>query len=160
MLDIYIKDHSGNMVYAQQISEDRRQQHQVILNEDQVMTITITFNTTKVSVSEKEQAVFNHIAAHISENLSENLSIQQLASLAGMNRTKLQENFKLIFGKTINAFTKDLKMQKAKELLTSHSAVSLKEVAAMIGYKHANHFSAAFKNYFDCTPSAFKSKNH
>lgn len=146
------------MVYAQQIAEDRTQQHQVILNEDQVMTITITFNTTKMSVSEKEQAVFNQIAAHINENLSENLSIQQLASLAGMNRTKLQANFKLIFGKTINAFTKDLKMQKAKELLKSQSPVSLKEVAAMIGYKHTNHFSAAFKNYFDCTPSAFKNK--
>jgi len=75
-----------------------------------------------------------------------------------MNRTKLQANFKSIFGKTINGFTKDLKMKRAKELLASHSPFSLKEVAAMIGYKHTNHFSTAFKNYFDCTPSAFKSK--
>lgn len=160
MLDIFVKDHSGDVVYAQQITEGHTQQYQVIIAKDQVMTITITFNTSETSVSEKEQAIFNKIATHINENLSENLSIQQLATLAGMNRTKLQANFKLIFGKTLNSFTKELKMQKAKELLKSNSAFSLKEVAAIIGYKHTNHFSAAFKKYFNCSASAFKTKNH
>lgn len=162
MLDIYIKDHSGNIVYARQVDECHTQEHQVLMNDNQVMTITIAFSTNKELsfISKKEQAIFNKIANYIRENLSENLSIQQLATLAGMNRTKLQASFKLIFGKTLNQFTRELKMQKAKELLTSTSAFSHKEVAAMIGYKYTNHFSAAFKKHFNFPPSAFKTKKN
>jgi AraC-like DNA-binding protein len=162
MLDIYIKDETGATLYANQVEGYRTQQYQVRLNDNQVMTISITFSANKQLsfISEKEQAIFNKIAAYISDNLSENLSIQQLATLAGMNRTKLQANFKLIFGKTLNSFTKELKMQKAKELLIGSSTFSLKEVAAMIGYKYTNHFSAAFKKHFNCPPSALKAKPH
>ncbi|PTT02755.1 hypothetical protein DBR11_04050 [Pedobacter sp. HMWF019] len=107
----------------------------------------------------QERSVFKRLKNVISGNLHQHYSIDELAQIAGMNRTKIQTGFKAIFGKTIHTYTLDLKMQKAKHLLTEDPNVSLKEVAAKVGYKYANHFSTAFKKKFKFSPSLFKKGN-
>lgn len=92
----------------------------------------------------------------ISLNLQNCYSIEQLAEISGMNRTKLQEGFKDMFGKTIFTFTTDMKMLKAKLLLEDEQGLSLTEIASMLGYKHTNHFSAAFKKRYNFSPSQLK----
>lgn len=107
----------------------------------------------------KEKNVFKLLKGMISGNLHQHYSIDELAQIAGMNRTKIQTGFKAIFGKTIHTYTLDLKMLKAKHLLTEDPNVSLKEVAAEIGYKYTNHFSAAFKKKFKFSPSLYRKGN-
>jgi AraC-like DNA-binding protein len=106
----------------------------------------------------KEIEVLTGIKELISINLQNNYSIEQLAEISGMNRTKLQEGFKDLFKKTIYAFTTDWKMLKAKMLLENNQGLSLKEVAALLGYRHTNHFSAAFKKRYNFSPSILKYK--
>lgn len=106
----------------------------------------------------KEIEVLTGIKEMISFNLQNNYSIEQLAEISGMNRTKLQEGFKDLFKKTIYAFTTDWKMLKAKMLLENNQGLSLKEVAALLGYRHTNHFSAAFKKRYNFSPSFLKHK--
>ena len=89
-----------------------------------------------------------------------NYTIEELSIVAGMNRTKLQAGFKDLFGKTIYSYTLDLKMTEAKALLTGASRLSLKEIAALLGYSHTNHFSAAFKKKFNVSPSFLKKGLH
>lgn len=105
---------------------------------------------------DKEHSVFIQLKHIISQNLKQNYSIAELAGIAGMNRTKMQTGFKEHFGTTIYAFTLNLKMDKAKALLTGEREVCLKEIAAMLGYKHSHHFSAAFNKRFGVSPSLFK----
>mgnify|MGYP001117185858 CR=1 FL=1 len=104
----------------------------------------------------REIAMLTEVKELISLNLQNCYSIEQLAEISGMNRTKLQEGFKDMFGKTIFTFTTDMKMLKAKLLLEDQQALSLKEIAAMLGYKHTNHFSAAFKKRYNFSPSQLK----
>ncbi len=104
----------------------------------------------------REIAVLTDIKEMISLNLHRSYSIEQLAELSGMNRTKLQEGFKELFRKTIFAFTTDMKMLKAKLLLEDEQGYSLKEIAGMLGYRHTNHFSAAFKKRYNFSPSELK----
>lgn len=104
----------------------------------------------------REIAVLTELKEMISLNLHRSYSIEQLAELSGMNRTKLQEGFKDLFGKTIFAFTTDMKMLKAKLLLEDEQGHSLKEIAGMLGYRHTNHFSAAFKKRYNFSPSELK----
>jgi AraC-like DNA-binding protein len=104
----------------------------------------------------KEIEVLTGIKEMISLNLQNNYSIEQLAEISGMNRTKLQEGFKDLFKKTIYAFTTDWKMLKAKMLLENNKGLSLKEVAALLGYRHTNHFSVAFKKRYNFSPSILK----
>lgn len=106
--------------------------------------------------SKKDVAIFEMISKVISQNLSKNISIAGLAERAGMNRTKLQAGFKDIMGQTINSYTSELKMQKAKSLLINKPGYSLKQIAAVVGYSCGNHFSAAFKKKFSFSPSSLK----
>ena len=104
----------------------------------------------------REIAMLTEIKELISLNLENAYSIEQLADISGMNRTKLQECFKDLFGKTIFSYTTDMKMLKAKMLLEDEQGFSLKEIAGMLGYKHTNHFSAAFKKRYNYSPSQLK----
>lgn len=104
----------------------------------------------------REIAMLTEIKELISLNLQNCYSIEQLAEISGMNRTKLQEGFKDLFGKTIFSYTTDMKMLKAKMLLEDEQGLSLKEIAGMLGYRHTNHFSAAFKKRYNFSPSQLK----
>lgn len=106
--------------------------------------------------SSQEKGVFKRLKAVISGNLSSHYSIDELAQIAGMNRTKVQNGFKAIFGKTIHTYTLDLRMLKAKSILVKDPNANLKEVASAVGYRYTNHFSTAFKKKFNFSPSLFK----
>jgi len=106
--------------------------------------------------SEQDRMAFEKVRNLLGQNLKVTYSIEELAIVAGMNRTKLQSGFKSLFGKTIYNFSLDLKMAHAKAILTKDQQLSLKEISSMLGYSHVNHFSAAFKKKFEISPSYFK----
>lgn len=104
-----------------------------------------------------EKDAFYKIRDLISLNLSQNYSIEVLAEIAGMNRTKLQSGFKALFGNTIYGYTLALKMAEARRLLSKSERSSLKEITSLLGYSHTSHFSTAFKKHFSFSPSFFRS---
>lgn len=87
----------------------------------------------------------------ILENLLFPPTIEELARLLGTNSCYLKQNFKLVFGSTIYGYIKQVKMERARKLLMQKNNIN--EVARVIGYKHANHFSAAFKKHFGYVPN-------
>jgi AraC family transcriptional activator of pyochelin receptor len=80
-------------------------------------------------------------------------SIEELAKIAGINRTKLQEGFRELFGTTVFGFITDRRLEEARQRIQdSRQAVSIAEIAAMAGYKNPQHFTVAFKRKFGCLP--------
>jgi AraC-like DNA-binding protein len=49
-------------------------------------------------------------------------------------------------------------MEKAKELLLTTN-LKIQEIAAQVGYIHAQSFIAFFHHYAQCTPVEFRSRN-
>src|SRR5690606_13466171 len=90
------------------------------------------------------------------ENLHTPHSIQELAAIACMNRTKLQYQFKNIYGNTIYGYLAEERMKKAHELLFSSEYTKIAEIARRIGFKNPNHFSTAFKRKFGYLPKDVK----
>lgn len=78
-------------------------------------------------------------------------TIVELARLLGTNECYLKQNFKIVFGSTIHGYVKQVKMERARKLLMQQKNIS--EVARVTGYKHANHFSTAFKKHFGYVPN-------
>ena len=101
---------------------------------------------------EKVVAVKEIIAA----NLKNPYSIEELATMVGTNRTKLQNDFKKAYTNTIYGTIAELRMKKAKELLESNESIKIAEIAKSVGYKNANHFSTAFKKMFGMLPKHLK----
>jgi AraC-like DNA-binding protein len=97
-----------------------------------------------------------HLARHILiENLHAPLSIKELAQQVGTNDYSLKKNFKAVFGTTVFGYLHDFRMEQSKELLSVDGS-RISEVAKQIGYKHATHFTAAFKKYFGFLPNKIR----
>ena len=58
---------------------------------------------------------------------------------------------------SIGEYLKNLRMQKAGELLETTS-LNVKEVAAAVGMRDQSHFVRAFKKSYGLTPSQYRDK--
>lgn len=93
----------------------------------------------------------------IENNLNYSHTISSLARAAGTNEQYLKQHFKLLFGNTVFGHMLSCKMEKSKEMLLT-GKYRITEIAEIVGYKHATHFTSAFKKFFGCLPQSFKTK--
>jgi len=92
------------------------------------------------------------VEKHINQHLKAPLTIPELARIAGMNTTKLKQNFKLVFSTTIFKHLSHLRMAQAKQLIVEKK-YTVAEAAYHVGYKHPQHFTVAFKKIHGYLPS-------
>lgn len=71
-----------------------------------------------------------------------------------MSRTLLYEKLKAITGKSPSDFIREIKMQRAKDLLLSGHSVS--DVSEMVGFSDPKYFSTVFNKVFGETPSSVR----
>lgn len=81
-------------------------------------------------------------------------NVDSLANSLNMSRSTLSRKIKLITGKTPLDFIKDIKMQKAKQLLESKTA-TVAEVILAVGYSDHKNFTQSFKEAFGVNPGEF-----
>ncbi|WP_299781507.1 AraC family transcriptional regulator [uncultured Formosa sp.] len=96
-----------------------------------------------------------HAESIIQKNIKNPPSILELSHITGINQFKLKQNFKLIFGKPIFTYITELRMEKAKKLITE-KGYNITEASYAIGYKNPQHFTAAFKKTHNYLPSKLK----
>jgi AraC-like DNA-binding protein len=89
------------------------------------------------------------------EHNGKQLSLRSLAHLVGTNEFNLKRDFKAVFGYTVFGYLNQYRMEQAKTLLINKD-VTITEVSKKMGYKHATHFTSAFKKYFGYLPNTLK----
>ena len=93
----------------------------------------------------------------VSGNLSEPKTIGELSEKFGVGHSKLTDDFRTATGTTYKRYMTDLRMTKARELLSAGAEII--DVALEIGYSSEAHFITAYKRYWGETPGRFsKSK--
>ena len=95
------------------------------------------------------------IAQYIQENYAGNLQMEELERQFFMSSSSLLLAFKKKKGMTITAYIESVRMEKAKELLSS-GIYSVQATAEAVGYLDANYFCRAFKRYTGSTPSKYR----
>jgi transcriptional regulator GlxA family with amidase domain len=80
-----------------------------------------------------------------------NWSGGQLAELCAVSPRTLERHFRRYFAKTPKGWLLEHRHKQAKKFLKN--GFSVKETAAILGYKKANHFSQAFKKHFGICPT-------
>ena len=109
-----------------------------------------------ISRIKQEDVLKMHLARQILvENLEEPLSIKDLAHQVGTNEFNLKKYFKEVFGTTVFGYLHDFRMEKSKEQL-GIAGSKISDVAQKMGYKHATHFTAAFKKHFGFLPNTVR----
>lgn len=109
---------------------------------------------TKLSAADVRK--IREIHDHILNNLNKPLaSLVELAHSFGTNEYKLKHGFKELYAQTIFSFLMNERLRKASVLI-QHTDIPLKEVAHITGFKSAPHFSRAFKEKYEYTPSELR----
>ena len=92
----------------------------------------------------------------ISTRLQDPPTIPMLAKMVGINQQTLKMGFRQLYGKTINNYLNDRRLDQAG-MLISTGGMSIAEVASAVGYSNGGYFSRKFKQKYGVTPSKFTS---
>ncbi len=107
----------------------------------------------------EEGTLINRIRQYMHEHYAENLSLSKIAQEHYLNPSYLSQLFKSKTGENISRFLEDIRVEKARELLSSLS-VSVVDVAFLVGYNDARYFSKVFKKNTGMLPSVYQERNN
>ena len=102
--------------------------------------------------------MINRARLEIRENLEEDLSIQQLAEKMGVSYSNFRKLFKDYTDISPALYQQDLRLQRAKELLSTTS-MSIKEIAYRLRFESPDYFSSKFRAKTGLKPSDFRRQN-
>lgn len=103
-------------------------------------------------------ASLNRVVDFVNADISRPFTVQALAEVAGVSPRHFLRAFQQSTGSTPLRFIQNLRIEKAKELL-SRAQASATEIALDCGFSHAQHFSTAFKKATGETPSGYRRRS-
>ena len=86
---------------------------------------------------------------------SQDISIQYIADKLGVHRSYLSSIFKDFHKISPKEYLLEVRMKRAKELLKTTDQ-PIKIIAYSVGYLDPLHFSKAYRQYYDCSPSQYR----
>ncbi|MBA3510371.1 AraC family transcriptional regulator [Sphingomonas sp.] len=95
------------------------------------------------------------VVAAILDRPEDNHTVDSLAAMAGMSRSRFSHHFTLAYDCTPKAFVQTARLASAARMLKG-SNLPVKSIAASVGYASRSHFSRAFQAKFGLDPSAFR----
>ena len=95
---------------------------------------------------------------YIEQNFQNNISIENIATVCGINRSYLGKIFRNSIGRSPQEFLMNYRMVKATELLKLTS-LSIADISSAVGYENQLHFSRAFKNIYGVSPREWRNQN-
>lgn len=103
--------------------------------------------------SASRKYVAEQVISYIEDHYSERISLDQIAENMYLSPFYISRIFKGETGSTPIRHLINLRLEKAKALLEGGYQGSIQEVAALVGYDDAYHFSKLFKKKYGISPS-------
>jgi len=95
------------------------------------------------------------VKSFVEEKMADPLfDIESMAENLGLSRMSLYRKFRAVTGGTPGDFARELKMQKALELL-KEGRLTVSEISDSVGFQEVANFSKAFKKRFGISPSKY-----
>ena len=96
----------------------------------------------------------DRVIAILKSNMAEPPALDALGKQVGCSPFYLSRIFSQQMGRTISQFLRQLRMEKAAELLRE-GRMNVTQVAMEVGYSSSSHFSVAFHETFGCCPGLY-----
>ena len=109
--------------------------------------------------SESEPADYSSrirlVVSYLQENYFCDISLQSVAEHFGIHKVYLARTFKAETGKTLNEMLSEIRIEKAKLLLTM-TEDSTNDIAVTVGFNNSQSFYHAFKKETDMSPGEYR----
>lgn len=113
---------------------------------------------SRIILRQKTVESIEEASTIIKDEMDQLGSIISLAKRVGLNQNTLQEGFNQLYKKSVNQYIKEVRMERAKELLES-SDLNITEVTYKVGINSRSYFSKLFKAQFGISPKAYLIKH-
>ncbi|WP_229207908.1 helix-turn-helix transcriptional regulator [Dyadobacter beijingensis] len=125
----------------------------LLLQLDQYENLPLPDFSSRLESEHAEQ--MHQVKRMLDEHLDRSWSLKDLAHVVGTNEFNLKKYFKEVFGTTVFNYLHEVRMETSrKELCKPGSTIN--DVAQRVGYKHATHFTAAFKKFHGVLPTKLR----
>jgi len=108
-------------------------------------------------IPNSKQQKLQPVIEYISQNYGKSITNDTLAAISGMSTVYFRKLFTQVMGISPIAYTKQLRIEKAKEILKSDYG-TLSDVAQSLGYSNLYDFSRDFKKHTGIAPSKYAHK--
>lgn len=105
---------------------------------------------------DKRTKIANDIMFYIYTHIDTNINIDELSRDLNISKFHMHRIFKEAFGKNIYESIKNIRLQKASNLLITNKHSTISSIALACGYSSQTSFTKVFKNRFDMTPKEWK----
>lgn len=122
------------------------------------MVLDYAKRVADATMGERSHHIVREIRDYSLRHLSRKITVQELADLAGLNRSYLISLFTEYTGIGPGAYVTKLRIDEAKRLLTV-SNNSLGSIAEALGFSSQSHFQNVFKKEVGETPLQYRKKN-
>ena len=99
--------------------------------------------------------IFYSVFEYIKNHFNEKISVSMLAEILHCSESYINHNFKKLVGMNINKYINTLRLNYARELLSS-SDMDVQAICAKCGFNSASYFSSVFRTAYGCTPLEFR----
>lgn len=113
---------------------------------------TPSFNTP---LRKEEVKKVLKLAKNLAKKLHESPTIDDMSQKTGLNPSKLQTGFKYLFNMTINSYHKNLRLDRALDLL-ENSDKNISEIVYSVGLSSRSYFSRIFKERYGLSPTEYR----
>ncbi|CUX17364.1 response regulator transcription factor [Clostridium sp. C105KSO13] len=119
--------------------------------------VTLIMNSIEMKV--KDQAdLLEQIETYILDHYHQRLTLQQISSCFYITPASCSNLMKRKFGQSFNEYISEIRIEKAKELLT-HTNLSIDQISEEIGYTNPKYFFKIFKKMVLCTPLEYRKQS-
>ena len=123
-----------------------------------IMQAVAAYLCMERTVSLHRQELPVQIDEYIQTHFTEDLDAMQLAKHFGIGKTQLYEISRQSYGMGIAEHIRNLRIEKAKQLLSEQSSLSLAEISSECGFNDYNYFITVFKRMVGMPPKAYANR--
>lgn len=104
-----------------------------------------------VFISGEQARIASAVQKRITEDLSDHIRIGRLAEELNVSPTAMKTAFRKVYGTSIYAYLKDLRLREARRLLLETN-LKVTDIAVEVGYSNPGKFSVSFKEKYGIQP--------
>lgn len=108
--------------------------------------------------NEEFRKEITEVKSYIYHNYEKNLSVEMLADQVYLSAGYLSAVFKEETGMNLNRFIREVRMQKAKEMLENTNK-KITQIAKEVGFSNTSYFCRSFREFFGSTPESCRRGN-
>lgn len=114
-------------------------------------------DTRQTLARERREKLAAEVKAYLHAHATEVISLEQLAEAHNISPFHLSRSFSQAFGISITEMLTMIRLERAAELLKA-GELSIKEIAAAVGFADSNYFAKVFRRSRGISPTEFQAR--